>query len=254
MLLESRALPSRALARGVDGDTALRIADDLSVHLAREVDALQARRANPMRYACAAGCAWCCHQPVTVHPFEALRIADYLRATFRGRAFDHMLARVREASRVVARARPGDDVRPCVFLDERRRCQVHSVRPSVCATYLSNDERACRALYEHRYRSIGTIVVDEEVIRLRHMADIGIARGLEDVSLDFTPLELTAAVTIALDTPDAAERWLRGDTPFGRASADGAWEFAEMLATMDDLPPLAAPRATIARRSGPKRR
>jgi hypothetical protein len=43
--------------------------------------------------------------------------------------------------------------------------------------------------------------------------------GLRQSGLDGNALELTAALRIALTTPDAAERWLAGEAVFHEAKA-----------------------------------
>ena len=47
----------------------------------------------------------------------------------------------------------------------------------------------------------------------------GLMDGLSEVlpNVDTTPLELTAAVLIAIDSPSAAARWLAGDDGFAGA-------------------------------------
>ncbi len=47
----------------------------------------------------------------------------------------------------------------------------------------------------------------------------GLVTGLKEEGLPSESLELTAALCIALDQPDAGERWLAGDSVFEPAIA-----------------------------------
>ncbi len=53
--------------------------------------------------------------------------------------------------------------------------------------------------------------------RIFSEAHLGLRQGLSDLGLQSTHLELTAALRIALETPDATERWLAGEPIFRTA-------------------------------------
>jgi len=85
----------------------------------------EAARTAPGRatWACAQGCSFCCHLPVTVTPAEAAAIAP----------------RVRDWARVEAH-RGGR----CALLGEDDRCTVYDVRPLKCRAHTSVSADDCR--------------------------------------------------------------------------------------------------------------
>ena len=90
--------------------------------LAAKVDAffarVAARHASDLR--CAAGCASCCHQRLTVTTVEADAVVELVRALPEE-----------------ARARLGRDDHPerCAALDDDGRCQIYAARPLVCRSH-----------------------------------------------------------------------------------------------------------------------
>ncbi len=180
--------------------------------------------------ACRSGCAHCCHQAVGVTPPEVFAIHEHLRAT---RAADELVAlaaRVRAAddrTRGMTSAERLSPALPCPFLIEDR-CSIYEVRPLSCRGTNSLDAAACeRNLHDPAARAAflagetGTPCY-REPFRASHAVTAGLQLALDQLhGLEVVPLELTAAMRIMLDEPDAVpQRWLGGKDPF--AAARGA--------------------------------
>jgi Fe-S-cluster containining protein len=133
-----------------------------SAAVCRHVDAVldaefAAQRASGAKIACAAGCAFCCHQRVGVFAHEAAALLHELRERLRP-------AEAAEIERrILANARTVDGWTPeqhrsanlrCALLVEGR-CAAYEVRPSACARYHSLSRARCEHSFEHP-QDIGT--------------------------------------------------------------------------------------------------
>lgn len=183
-------------------------------HLADQLGSLEE---SPPVVACRAGCAWCCRVPVGVTAPEILRIAAYLRATLspvelqllgdRLNALDARTGRMDLAERT-------HNLTPCALL-VANRCSVYPVRPVHCRGLTSSDAGACQAAFTGL--SEERIPLDEFRVDFLNSVVLGLIDGLKDVGLDGEELDLTTALRIALDLPDAADRWLAGEPVFAPA-------------------------------------
>ncbi|MBV8534911.1 MAG: YkgJ family cysteine cluster protein [Alphaproteobacteria bacterium] len=174
-------------------------------------------------FACAAGCAWCCHQQVAVAPAEAVAIARHVLQNFPPPALAALksrLAGLDRRTRGLGVARRAELKAACAFLEDGR-CTIYAVRPLRCRGVYSRDAGHCRWAIENpdqifgspgRHAKAGPYPV--EPARIMDAALSGLARALRDQGLAWEALELTAAVRTALDTPDAGERYLAGEAVF----------------------------------------
>jgi Fe-S-cluster containining protein len=167
--------------------------------------------------ACRAGCAWCCSLFVSATAPEILRIAEYLRATCladdlaalrerlvqREQQFKCKAAEQRSAARL-----------PCVLL-VNNQCSVYSVRPLACSSWTSTSAQRCEESWRSRWAE--TITANQMQLWLYGGVMLGLREGLDACSLPSEQLDLTTALRIALDTPDAAARWLAGEPIFAPA-------------------------------------
>lgn len=177
-------------------------------------------------YACRKGCSWCCHQTVMVTAPEVLLAGRHIRENFDAAA----IARLR--GRVAARAREieglSNDERmdrgiACAFLEDGE-CSIYAARPLPCRGGFSEDADYCLALFENR-EATQTAVADGAVEgrflvvpkMLFDSAQVGMAAAVRHDGLNADPIELTAAMAIALSDPDTAEKWLQGWPVFDSA-------------------------------------
>lgn len=171
--------------------------------------------------ACKKGCAFCCY--VQVHPTapEVLRIAEHLRATMSERQLRALRKRVAEYDDCVREMSMKELSRlrlPCLFLGGvfGNRCTIYPVRPLICRGWNSTDADVCADVY----RGTSPRAVPHDQIRIDIMLalrDRGLRAGLADAGLSNDLLRLPTALRIALDAPDAAERWLAGEPMFDAA-------------------------------------
>ncbi len=188
-------------------EEAVKVADDA-------VRAAQTKELPRAPLACQEGCAWCCHQTVGTAAPEVLRIADHLRQTLSAEEMRLTQARIHERAEQRRTLRPDRRSRarlPCALLVENR-CTAYAVRPLTCRGFNSYDARPC----EHSLETGSAAAVPSYAPQRRLCTFVldGMRAGLDESRLDGGLLELTAALDIALTTPDAAERWLAGEAVF----------------------------------------
>jgi hypothetical protein len=206
------------LARGDLGA----VADAAKTALARaeELAAVARVREPPERpIACKKGCSACCSAKVLVAPPEAVRIAEHARATLAPEVYTALVERVHTAaarSRGLTRAERRGAGIPCPLLDAESACMLHEVRPIICAGWNSGDKAGCDAHFTAR-----TAPQPPEMHPQSNEVCLAVLGGLIgaaiDRQLDARPLELHAALAIALTDEHAGERWRRGEPVFEEA-------------------------------------
>jgi hypothetical protein len=202
--------------RTVDGVLALAAqAQQMAATATRD---LRQRRPPRLPIACRKGCAWCCYLQVPVSAPEVLRITHFLRQTLSPDELEAVRARVvaldEQTRGLTARQRLAVGL-PCALL-AGHACSVYPVRPLACQGWHSIDARACRRNVEHPEADVAIPQYPAYVGVTDGLRD-GLQAGLAELGLQEDQLELTAALRIALDLPDAAERWLAGEPVFAAA-------------------------------------
>jgi hypothetical protein len=150
---------------------------------------LRTRPAGEPAPACGAGCATCCTVNVATLAVEGAAIAAFLRrrlgpdeARHRATALLGFHDRVRwleDGERIRARL-------TCPFLDDRRACGIHPVRPLACRGVTSLDPDDCSRALAERADDEGPGVVRMGLLQhalygqaLAALADAVAARGLD---------------------------------------------------------------------------
>jgi len=174
----------------------------------------------PPPSACKKGCDWCCHLTVGASIPEIIRIAEYLRQNLTAQDFAALRQRVQrlDDERRALKAIGRSDVGLACALLVNHCCTVYPVRPLMCRGFNSSDASAC----ERFVRSSGPTSVPLYAPQLRLAAFTldGTLAGLSDCGLHGERVELTAALRIALEVPDAIERFLAGEPIFAAARLD----------------------------------
>ncbi len=211
----ARRLGGEALARDPSPhgvyeavDSAAALADSFMEH----------NPAAPALLACRRGCNHCCHRPVGTSAPTVLRIAAALREALSEPEFARVLARVVALDDKTRGAAWTPAERPalsCAFLVDGA-CSVYGIRPFACRAWNSTDAEACRWELGEDSDEIGFDLFQRTTFS-------GIERGLQAAllfnGLDSTDLELTAAIRVALQDPDACQRWLDGEPVFAGCDA-----------------------------------
>lgn len=176
------------------------------------VAALAARRpANP-RVKCKAGCVFCCYHHVECLGAEVFNIAHHIKGTWSAAAREDLQSRLGHAIRR-ADGRRGfayykEHIR-CPLLGKDDRCRIYEERPFACRAYTSFSVTRCRKKFEKR-QDIG-IERDRFTKDLNGGVQKGLMVGLFEAGLQSGVYALNEALLIALEQPDAAERWLAGE-------------------------------------------
>jgi Fe-S-cluster containining protein len=178
------------------------------------IEQVLARTSLESQPACRAGCAFCCAIPVAVSPPEALYITAHLQGTLsaeaQGDLRTHLRARVEQRQGWTVDARQAHQ-RFCLFLGDDRQCRIYPIRPLACRGYNSMSRAACEAAFTGQEDRVRMHAGVREVAAGTIYGLIQTSKGL---GLEWGRYELEAAVLRALDTPDAAERWARGERVF----------------------------------------
>jgi Fe-S-cluster containining protein len=192
---------------------------DHGSRLAEHAVGLAARADPPPSSACKEGCDWCCHLMVGAGVPEVVRVVEYLRRTLSADEFGALRERVLrlDARRQELKATAGDPHLPCALL-VNHRCTAYPVRPLMCGGFNSSDAAEC----ERFLRSSGRTPLPLYAPQLRLAAFVldGMIAGLSESGLTGERVELTAALRIALEVPDAVERFLVGEPAFAAARLD----------------------------------
>lgn len=174
-------------------------------------------RGHGVDLACAKGCGYCCNLRVEVQPYEAFRLAAWLREHFDAARLQDVVARLRaNAERTRALGKEGRKRAnlPCALLGEDGACTAYEARPAQCRRYHSTDLAPCKAFHEDPTR--------EEIESAMHPAvahNAGViitqarhavrAAGLREESED-----MNFALLEALENPKSWRRWKDGKAPF----------------------------------------
>ncbi len=163
--------------------------------------------AVPGLLACQKGCAWCCSFQVTVPAGEVFRIADYLRENLSAEQLTKVRARLAEVVQKTAgmdgqeRALSGV---PCALLVDNA-CSVYPVRPLVCRGCSSTNAATC----EEATKRPGVAVQSSATQRaIYDGTSVGLFSALAEAGWPIETYDLCSALLIALDNPEAADRWL----------------------------------------------
>jgi Fe-S-cluster containining protein len=190
-------------------DSGARVAEQ-AVRTAKEAD-------PPPPSACQEGCDWCCYLTVGTSVPEVVRIVEYLRQTLSPEELQATRQRVAELEERKRRRGLGqrDDARaPCALL-VNHRCLAYPVRPLTCRGFNSSDAHLCELFLQSPRKAVIPTYVPQ--LRLMTFVLDGMRAGLAESGLPGDLVELTAALRIALEVPDAAQRWLAGEAVFAPA-------------------------------------
>ncbi len=186
---------------------------------AHEVFEISLKR-NPSEHKieCAKGCGFCCHLRVTAMAPEVFLLGNSIRREFKN-DFETVLNRVRAADRnargLNGRERTKQHVACGLLVDNM--CSVYSARPSSCRALTSISVATCKRGYDGEDVEVLTPAVWTE---LRGAHNQAMWAALASVDLPSQGYELNHALLVALETPDAENRWLAGEDVFAGVDCD----------------------------------
>ena len=224
---ESQAVAARLAAWGKESRDVFAKAGDPEklttavITLHRRVDeALAASiQGHGVKVACARGCSFCCNLRVEVQPYEAFRLAAWLRKHFDAPRLAATLERLRSN---VARSRElGPEGRkrtniPCSLLGEDGACTAYEARPAQCRRYHSTNVDPCKAFHATHDESLESTMHEA----VAHNAAVIITQGRHAVralELDDESVDMNFALLEALENPKSWRRWRDGKKAFPNA-------------------------------------
>lgn len=179
-------------------------------------DRTLARHPSKEVIACKRGCSLCCSNFVGITPPEAFRLAAAVRRAGRGRSPDPWLAipavleRAARSAGMPPAERLGARI-PCPLLAEDGACSVYADRPLVCRQAASYALEPCQD--EHDGKE-GLVRVPTRFLAASSNAHVVLLASMQAVGLPLTGYDLSGALRIALEDPEAERRWLAGERVF----------------------------------------
>jgi len=162
--------------------------------------------------ACRAGCGFCCHLRVMVHPHEAIALFRYLGSRMPEDRAERVRVRLIEnAARISGAVRENrkPESLACAFLVDNR-CSAYEVRPSACSGYHSLSKEQCERAYEGAGASAGGIPILSALRYIATALDEGLDQALAAAGLSAAPVELHTAVAALIRNPRLIDRWRSG--------------------------------------------
>lgn len=177
------------------------------------------RQKSPVkdRHECASGCSFCCHIPVAISVPEALGLVVYLKDRFSPRALLIVREKIAKNAAIVGGMTTNEHARAnvkCALLDDDGKCSAYEARPIPCSSWCS----LSRSQYEAAFAVdpvTAKVGIDAMVHTTGRGVQAGLCVGVGQSGLDGNTYELHSALLRALDTPDAEQRWARGEDVFG---------------------------------------
>ena len=170
--------------------------------------------------ACDSGCHFCCYLMATVSAPEALAIAHHLRQSLAGKALRQLKLKLARSLKKTERLSSLDRIKAgvaCPLLSTEGLCTIYENRPLDCLTYHSQDRTACEQ------KLADPKVVPPMNLQLRALAigvKAGLGQGIAEAQLEQPALryELIEALSIALNDPQAMQKYLAGKNIFRPAA------------------------------------
>lgn len=162
--------------------------------------------------ACHKGCPACCCIRVTATAPEIFLLADYIRrvdATEAGAQL-HLPGRIAEADEVACGLASEPRMAAQCFcpLMVRDSCIIHPVRPLACRGHASFDKMAC--IDAAAGREVDVPLSEPHAV-MRSLVQNALQSALRVHGYAWRAYELIHGLHLALQLPDGAQRWLRGE-------------------------------------------
>ena len=197
------------LSEGRTTEKVRELGENLHYFVQGEIDTLVAHTPPAERPACRAGCAFCCAIPVEIRAPEAIYMALRLREERSSAEIAALIERLR--TRVAERRGWSCEERRqkrrlCVFLQNDWLCGIYSFRPLNCRGWTSQSRDDCASESEVKPHMFVQFAA--------HGVGNGLTRATAAMELESNSYEFEAAILRALETPNPAERWARGEQIF----------------------------------------
>ena len=205
--------------------TLIKLTNKLERLVQKEIDSIHGQiaelgeRSNGILPVCKLGCWHCCTHLVLATPAEIISLADHIRQTWTAEEIDALKERIKRHKAITEPVRNGTAEFPpraaCPLLKDGA-CSAWIHRPFICRGWNSVDVEMCIRKREH----------PEEQLHEKGLADQfavsdyirqGLSEALESSGANAELCELACGLEIALNDPDAADRYLVGEDVFATA-------------------------------------
>jgi len=202
------------LAAGKDAATALKRSYERYDNLiAKAIDE------SPIKPACKAGCAFCCHYKVEVRAHEMLLIKDYMSKTFSTEKIAAVLSEAETNAAIIRTLTPEQHLTTnlkCAMLQDNQ-CSIYPVRPFRCRNFHSTDANACEQSHgDPSNMEIATGMI-EDVAMFADAHTQGFEAAAEQTGRDARVYDFTTALLEVFNNANALKRYQRGKKTFQRA-------------------------------------
>lgn len=166
--------------------------------------------------ACKNGCFWCCYFTVDVRAVEVFSILDFMERELSPEEQARVRREIEANSTLLQGLGELERMRrnvKCPFL-AAGRCTIYQARPQTCRNYHATDATGCRASYEQPEN----IDIDPDFAPLVYQAGgahvDAFSSALHDSGYDTCAYELSTALAVALQDPQARSRFAAKRKPF----------------------------------------
>lgn len=179
----------------------------------------RAMEASPIKPACKAGCAFCCHYKVEVRAHEILLIKDYMSKTWSEEKITAVLADVEANAAIIRTLSPEQHLVTniqCALLQDNQ-CSIYPVRPFRCRNFHSTDANACEQSHgDPGNMDIATGMI-EDIAMLADAHTQGFEAAAEHTGRDNRVYDFSTALLEAFSDKSATKRHQRGKKTFQQA-------------------------------------
>jgi Fe-S-cluster containining protein len=173
-------------------------------------------RNHAVNVACARGCSYCCNLRVEVQPYEAFRLAAWLKRHFDAPRLAAVIGRLQgnvERTRTLGpEARKRTNI-ACALLGEDGACTVYEARPAQCRRYHSTNVDPCIEFHDTHDETIES-TMNEAVAHNAAVIITQARHAVRDAGLDDASEDMNIALLEALENPKAWRRWRDGKKAF----------------------------------------
>jgi Fe-S-cluster containining protein len=171
---------------------------------------------SPIKPACKAGCAFCCHYKVEVRAHEMLLIKDYMSKTFSAEKITAVLAEAETNAAIIRTLTPEQHLTTnlkCALLQDNQ-CSIYPVRPFRCRNFHSTDAYACEQSHgDPSNMEIATGLV-EDVAMFADAHTQGFEAAAEQTGRDNRVYDFNTALQEAFSDTNSLKRYQRGRKTF----------------------------------------
>lgn len=174
---------------------------------------------SPVKPACKAGCAFCCHYKVEVRAHEVLLIKDYMSKKFSAEKITAVLAEAEANAQIIRTLTPEQHLTTnlkCALLQDNQ-CSIYPVRPFRCRNFHSTDANACEQSHgDPSNMEIATGMI-EDVAMFADAHTQGFEAAADQTGRDARVYDFTTALLEVFDDVNVLKRYQTGKKTFKNA-------------------------------------